>query len=429
MDAPGERVREGARGAAQGAARDTTPIDRRPFVIGATIAAAVFAAAAAVALRSPRTLDERVLAWLAERRSQGLTTFFELLSTLGSWVVLTPLTILAVALLLVLRRRWSALLVGLCMTLEAVLDPALKSLVGLPRPGIDMAVKQVSGHGFPSGHAMAAATLSVALLVVAWPTRWRRPAIAGAVAWTVLIGLSRVYLGAHWPSDVVGGWAAGGALALGLCALLAGTLQGEAASSVSVEATPTDAGARPADAGAAAPVRVVLFDWGNTLMVDDGRRGRMMDWPRVAAVPGAGEVLAALHGRYRLCVATNADDSGADEVMAALGRVGLARFIDRVFSSRDLGARKPAAAFYAAVLEILRADTDALGEPPLAAEQVLMVGDSYENDVAGAAEAGLRAVWFNPARVAPPHPRDELASDAEICAFGELREVMRALGG
>jgi membrane-associated phospholipid phosphatase len=350
-------------------------MDRRAALLAGAVAVLAFAASAAYALDAPRTLDERIVAWVAEHRVTGLTNLAELLAVLGSWIVVTPLAVLAVAVLLGVGRRRAALFVGFCVAVEAVLNPMLKSMFGLARPDPDLAVTQVSGLGFPSGHAMAAAAFSLALALLAWPTRWRRPALAAAVAWTLLMGWSRVYLGVHWPSDVVGGWAAGVAVALGVCAVVG-----------------LGARAEPAEA----TVRVVLFDWGNTLMVDDGQTGPMAAWPRVAAVPGAAEALAALHGRNRLCVATNADDSGADEVMAALGRVGLARFVDRVFSSHDIGARKPDPAFYAAVLDALRADAAARGEPDLRADQVLMVGDNYENDVTAAASAGLRAVWFNP---------------------------------
>ncbi len=202
---------------------------RGAFLAGA-VATLVFVAGAAVATRSPRTADERILAWVAEHRLTGLTELAELFAFLGSWVVMLPLAVLSVALLLGTGRRRAALLVGLSMTMQTIVNPLLKSLFGLPRPGDDLALAHVPGYGFPSGHAMAAAALSLSLALVARQTRWRRPALIAAVVWTMLMGLSRVYLGVHWPSDVVGGWAAGVALTLGVCVLLGIDARGEAAS-------------------------------------------------------------------------------------------------------------------------------------------------------------------------------------------------------
>ena len=144
-------------------------------------------------------------------------------------------------------------------------------------------------------------------------------------------------------------------------------------------------------------IRAVLFDWGNTLMVDDGRPGPMVDMAagrrrarRGRGAGGAARALPSLRGDERRRLRRRRG------VWRRCDRVGLARFIDRVFSSRDIGARKPDPAFYAAALEALRADAAARGEPPLRADEVVMVGDNYENDVAGALAAGLRAVWLAP---------------------------------
>lgn len=134
------------------------------------------------------------------------------------------------------------------------------------------------------------------------------------------------------------------------------------------------------------PLEVVAFDWGGTLVEDPGLYpGPMAHWPVVAAVPGAAEALAALVPHYRLVVATNADESAAALVLAALARVGLADPFEAVFSSADLGVAKPDAAFYKAM-------TDQLDVSPAA---VVTVGDNFLNDVAGARAAGLQAIWLD----------------------------------
>lgn len=70
--------------------------------------------------------------------------------------------------------------------------------------------------------------------------------------------------------------------------------------------------------------KIIVFDWGNTLMVDfTDQNGRMSDWARVAAVEDAREMLSKIHGNYQIVVATNAEDSTSADVMKALQRVGL----------------------------------------------------------------------------------------------------------
>lgn len=162
-------------------------------------------------------------------------------------------------------------------------------------------------------------------------------------------------------------------------------------------------------------IEVVAFDWGGTLMKEEpGRSGPMAHWPAVAAVDGAAETLSALADAYRLVVATNADASTADLVLAALARVDLARHIAAVFSSADLGWQKPQRRFYDTVVAALRCRPEA----------VLMVGDSYTNDIRGAHGAGLRTAWFNPqGQPAPPSPQH----DIELRCLTDLPDALAAL--
>jgi len=64
-----------------------------------------------------------------------------------------------------------------------------------------------SSWSFPSGHTTAFTGLVAALIVVLWPTRWRRPAIIAGLLVCAGVGVTRVYLGAHYPTDVIAGWA------------------------------------------------------------------------------------------------------------------------------------------------------------------------------------------------------------------------------
>jgi putative hydrolase of the HAD superfamily len=134
------------------------------------------------------------------------------------------------------------------------------------------------------------------------------------------------------------------------------------------------------------PLRWLLFDWGDTLMRSFPEySGPMANWPRLEALPGAVETLAALHHEWSLALATNAADSDEGQIREALQRVGLGDFIDRIHCFRTTRRMKPAPEFFTHIL----AD---LGAAP---SQAVMVGDSFEVDVLGANRCVLRAVWLN----------------------------------
>ncbi|QUN05504.1 HAD family hydrolase [Shewanella yunxiaonensis] len=136
--------------------------------------------------------------------------------------------------------------------------------------------------------------------------------------------------------------------------------------------------------------KIYLFDWGNTLMVDDPHQtGKMCHWEHVAAVAQAHETLQVLAKCHRLYVATNAADSAADDVRQALERVGLAQYINGYFCKDSLGLSKDNPEFYRTIIRLLG----------VAADDLVMVGDSLETDIKPAAAAGLNVVWFNPTAV------------------------------
>ena len=171
-------------------------------------AGAVFAALALLAHPgSPSGLDTQVLAWVGGHRSAALTTFFTKYTGLGQWFVLAAAAVVAIAALTASARRREAAFLFTVMVAELLLNLALKSAFARSRPPSGEALVHAGGYAFPSGHAMASATFALALVVIAWPTRWRVPAALLAAAFALLMGASRVYLGVHWLTDVLAGWA------------------------------------------------------------------------------------------------------------------------------------------------------------------------------------------------------------------------------
>lgn len=132
---------------------------------------------------------------------------------------------------------------------------------------------------------------------------------------------------------------------------------------------------------------IYLFDWGDTLMVDfPEQSGKMCEWAIVEAVNGAQDTLKKLSVANEIYVATNAANSLENDIQSAFERVGLSQYISGYFCKANLGLGKGTPEFFHRIINILGVDP----------QSVVMVGDSYENDIAPAITAGIKAIWFNP---------------------------------
>lgn len=166
--------------------------------------------------------DRTTLLFLRSHSTAHLDSFMLFFSRIGSgfWVALVDLLVFAN---LAARRRWGdAFFWGLAVGGAALLNVAAKSAFGRARPDFWLSIAPETTFSFPSGHAMQTMALVAALVVLAWPTKARWPALILGGSFVLLVGLSRVYLGVHYPSDVVAGWAASLAWVVGLSVVLYG---------------------------------------------------------------------------------------------------------------------------------------------------------------------------------------------------------------
>ncbi|MGV8959127.1 MAG: phosphatase PAP2 family protein [Stenotrophomonas sp.] len=152
--------------------------------------------------------DQTLLWRMHAMSSPLLDRGFVWISRLGyQWGVI-PLDVLLVALVLTFRRWREGSFAAISVIGSALLNLASKPFFHRDRPGLWESIAPESSFSFPSGHAMGSMTLAATLVLLAWPTRWRWPVLALGTLFVVLVGFSRVYLGVHYPSDILGGWSA-----------------------------------------------------------------------------------------------------------------------------------------------------------------------------------------------------------------------------
>lgn len=121
-------------------------------------------------------------------------------------LVIGVVAVLVIAVLVYGGRRSDALLFLAIVGPALVLNPILKQVVGRARPDVRLSPEVVSSLSFPSGHAAGTAALVGALVVVASTRRLRNlTTVAGGVV-LLIVGFSRLAIGVHYPSDVLGGW-------------------------------------------------------------------------------------------------------------------------------------------------------------------------------------------------------------------------------
>lgn len=180
-----------------------------------------FDRAVLLGLRNPEDLSDPIGPVWFEELARDITS-------LGGYAILGLMASVVIGYLVMVQKRAAALLVLGSVGGGLLLSTLLKNLFERARPDLVPHAVDVYTASFPSGHAMLSAvtylTLGSLLMRVHSERRVKAYVLAVAIAMSVMVGLSRVYLGVHWPTDVLAGWCVGAAWAM-LCWLVALWLQ------------------------------------------------------------------------------------------------------------------------------------------------------------------------------------------------------------
>jgi undecaprenyl-diphosphatase len=177
--------------------------------VGACCAAAFLGLASEVAERETERLDSAVLLGVAGLRSPVLTEFFRSITALGSWPVLGLLTLGVVIASWLAGRGRPAVALAVAMAGVPLLSRGLKLIYARARPDMVAHLEEVASPSFPSGHTLGSVVFCSTIALLVYEHIARRSLRLFVVGFSLCVGgsvaVSRVYLGVHYPSDVMGG--------------------------------------------------------------------------------------------------------------------------------------------------------------------------------------------------------------------------------
>lgn len=182
-------------------------------VFAATFGLLLFVSLGALVEPGPMGIDPEVLKEFERARTPFWNQVMLGITAAGEGRVTAALTTIVVVVLLATRHGKEALFMAVANIGTGFLSPALKDWFARPRPELVSKLAFPGSLSFPSGHAMSAMVFytAFALVVHHVAPRWSAPAAALAAFMIPVMGFTRMYLGVHYPSDVVAGWAVGAA--------------------------------------------------------------------------------------------------------------------------------------------------------------------------------------------------------------------------
>jgi membrane-associated phospholipid phosphatase len=164
--------------------------------------------------------DEPILRAIHETATPQLDAFAVIFTKLGVFWGVFPIAI-AISLFLLYLRRWRSLTYLLITLIGNVfINRIAKEFLHRVRPSLWDSLAPEFDYGFPSGHSMSSMGLVAALVILTWGSRWCWLVLLGGGLFTATIGWTRLYLGVHFPSDVLAGWMVSLAWAIGIALVI-----------------------------------------------------------------------------------------------------------------------------------------------------------------------------------------------------------------
>lgn len=155
-------------------------------------------------------MDARILLHINEWSSPWLDQLMLFVTNLGGYLFVLFATFIIAAFLIRTKRWYSAILVTIGVGGAAVITSILKLIFARDRPELWQVLEYESTYSFPSGHATLSFALALCIVALCWRTKWRWHVVGTAILYVALIGFSRLYLGVHYPTDILAGWTVAG---------------------------------------------------------------------------------------------------------------------------------------------------------------------------------------------------------------------------
>jgi undecaprenyl-diphosphatase len=162
--------------------------------------------ASSVVVHRTIIFDLPVMQFLGGLRAPGLTRLMGQVTTLGGIAAISVAVTVLVAILFLKHKHRELIFLVIGVLGAGLLSSLLKLILNRERPTYLTHLVTENWLSFPSGHAMGSSALAIACLFLLWKTRWRWWTIGAGSIYVLAVGVSRVYLGVHYPSDILAGW-------------------------------------------------------------------------------------------------------------------------------------------------------------------------------------------------------------------------------